>query len=713
MAQHQIKAAPPPLDAVNGAVVEEWFMAAADGSRDDAEKLCRAVDAARPTSLSAWPEPVREAWNAGAELLCESMEVTADNADWASKLYLALARIGVDLPLLRDRLAQVARRRFPEYADPSGLLRALGVHDREVPLPEIARRWRLFQAMAPGRKCRLPAQGFGHIVELDAVRNEVIIEFARRRGVSLQVCLAALVVVAPGSSLAALLEDKTRPLPDKPGPELRDELLDALIPAGRLTEKDLEDLLVPAIWTTAEFHARLYPENATEPGMAPEKDRTVRSMEQARDLQELVDALRNAAANWAPGPRETTRVAELLRNGAHREKQEKRVAEALARIQALCAGQTWWTDLLRELGASALCWHTEDSFVHLSLGLSGKLQLPWFEAVIGGRGADWFAAAALGLPLKLLSRAAEALDAAGRERLLSEQILTQARSGTAPADVLVWLWRNGGPEREALRDPSLLFRALGADTRRGPFIEARKLLRKLLVDDARFQRFMVRDGEAEAAGTLVRAVRHTPALTPGERQSLLVKLVRLYPNLKNVVEQKTTVAAAPAQRPQTSFRSYELRRRELEEIINVRIPANSRAIAHARGYGDLRENAEYKTAKEEQRRLGRRRTDLEQMLHETVPTDFSDVRVRNRVLPGCTVVLDCGPRGEETYHLLGLWDSDPERRVLAYGTPMGQALLGRNVGDSVELPDGTPAVIREVRPLSEELRAWVRGEDLH
>ncbi|NOY81640.1 MAG: hypothetical protein GXP31_11650 [Kiritimatiellaeota bacterium] len=713
MAQHRTKSAPPLLDAMNGVDVEERFMAAADGCRESAEMLCRAADAVRPASLSTCPAPVREAWNAGAELFCESLEVTADNADWASGLYLALARIGVELPLLRDRLAQAARRRFPEYADPSGLLRALGVHNREVPLAEIARRWRLFEALAPGRRCWLPAQGFGEIAGLDAVQNEVVIEFARRRGVSLQVCLAALVVVAPGSLFADLLENKPRPEPKKTGPEIRDELLGALIPAGRLREKDLEALLVPSIWTAAEFHARLYPENATDTEATPERDTAGRSVEQARDLQELVEALRNAASDWAPGPRETARMAELLRNGARRDKQETRMVEALARVQSLCADQAWWADLLRELSASALCWQAEDSFVRLSLGLAGKLQLSWFEAVVGARGAEWFAAAALGLPLKLLGRAAEALATTDREHLLEEKILAQARSGTAPADVLVWLWRKGGPEREALRDPSLLFRALGADTRRGPFIEARKVLRKLLVDDAGFQRFMVRDGDADAAGTLVRAVRHTAALTPGERQSILVKLVRLYPGLKNVVEQKTTVAAAPTQRPQTSFRSYELRRRELEEIINVRIPANSRAIAHARSYGDLRENAEYKTAKDEQRQLGRRRTDLEQMLHETMPTDFSDVRIQNRILPGCTVVLDCGPHGEETYHVLGLWDSDPERRILAYGTPMGQALLGLSVGDSVELPDGTPAVIREIRPLSKELQAWVRGEDLH
>src|SRR5690606_4720100 len=104
---------------------------------------------------------------------------------------------------------------------------------------------------------------------------------------------------------------------------------------------------------------------------------------------------------------------------------------------------------------------------------------------------------------------------------------------------------------------------------------------------------------------------------------------------------------------------------ELADIINKKIPENAAAIAHARSYGDLRENAEFKAAKENQKWLGRRRMELEKIVNETQATDFSDIEITDFVVPGSGVTMEISG-GSETYYLLGLYDSDPDRHILSY-----------------------------------------------
>jgi transcription elongation GreA/GreB family factor len=262
-----------------------------------------------------------------------------------------------------------------------------------------------------------------------------------------------------------------------------------------------------------------------------------------------------------------------------------------------------------------------------------------------------------------------------------------------------------------MADVSLVFKTLAKPVR-GTYIKANKEMRKLLFDDEEFQRFLLHEGEEDAVASLVSCIRHVPLLDSGDQQSLLVRIVRLYPELKHLVE--TRQAARPQRQTEliTSLRSFELRRRELDEVISVKIPANSRAIAHARGYGDLRENAEFKAAKEEQRLLRIRRAELEHAIHSVQSFDFSAVTPNGQVVPGCVVALRFPDQHQETYTLLGLWDGDVEKRFISYESPLGQALAGRRAGESVEMPNGVTAVVENVAALPTELCHWLRGEDL-
>jgi len=403
-------------------------------------------------------------------------------------------------------------------------------------------------------------------------------------------------------------------------------------------------------------------------------------------------------------------VAAILRAGGERDSTARDFAEAVSRLQEAFGAGSWLAGLLTDLAPRAVCWTNRDLFAAEADRLPGRLITPWFEATATARGAAFLAEATMSLPLRLWSYAERVVAERSTDpALFLETAVREVARGLASADVLLWVYRNGGEARHLLASPPLLFRTLQRPVR-GAYIKARKELHKLLMDDQDFQRLVMRNGEPEAVVGMVQTVRHTPMLDAGERQSLLVKIVRVFPEAKSLVEERRQPARKAVGRI-TSVRSFELRRRELEQIIQKEIPDSSRAIAHARSYGDLSENAEFKAAKERQALLTARRGDLEDDLHEVRPTDFGDVVVNETVVPGCTVTLHGADGRVEQFHVLGLWDSTPEKRHVSYDTPVGRALLGMKVGDTVSMPSGEVVRIEAVGSLTPEQLAWLRNAD--
>ena len=200
-----------------------------------------------------------------------------------------------------------------------------------------------------------------------------------------------------------------------------------------------------------------------------------------------------------------------------------------------------------------------------------------------------------------------------------------------------------------------------------------------------------------------------------ERQALVGLLIKRFPELEAALNQQASRsdAAPDPGAPVTSLRSYEERQRQLARLISEEIPKNSREIGVARSYGDLRENFEYKAAKDMQGLLMRRRAEWEQQLHEVRPTDFSDYPT-DRAGPG-TGVRIAWPDGRiETYYLLGLWDQDEKLHIISSAAQLAEALRGHAAGDEVDLPDGqgmARARLLEVMPLPEIIRTWIRGVD--
>ena len=132
---------------------------------------------------------------------------------------------------------------------------------------------------------------------------------------------------------------------------------------------------------------------------------------------------------------------------------------------------------------------------------------------------------------------------------------------------------------------------------------------------------------------------------------------------------------------------------ELAHIIKVERPNNIKAIEEARAHGDLSENAEYHAAKEKQAFLEGRRGELETVIGQAEIIEV-ETGPADRVVFGRTVLLYNIETDEEvSYQLLGPYESAPEDGKISVKSPIGQALIGSEVGDEVRVQ--TPGGIQE------------------
>ena len=203
----------------------------------------------------------------------------------------------------------------------------------------------------------------------------------------------------------------------------------------------------------------------------------------------------------------------------------------------------------------------------------------------------------------------------------------------------------------------------------------------------------------------------SPAWPGLDRQVLQAKVLKLYPHLQSVITGETDSAPVASYGTVTSHRTYRERQEQLEKLINVDIPGNAREIAVARSYGDLRENFEYKAAKDMQRVLMARRADLEAMMTKVRPTDFSEAP-KGVAGVGATVTLDYPDGRSEHFHILGEWDQQPEKHIISSNTRLAKALAGKQPGEKVMVPaeDGseTECTLRSVADLPPEIKEWVK-----
>jgi transcription elongation GreA/GreB family factor len=284
---------------------------------------------------------------------------------------------------------------------------------------------------------------------------------------------------------------------------------------------------------------------------------------------------------------------------------------------------------------------------------------------------------------RMVAQIPRILNETGQHAELRTMLQRSIREHSATSEMLIWLCG----EKEDWSDlitPDLLWAILAALEREQHSGTGRaSKLQKALVDDRELLGEMFKKVDVGLARDAMRRLQVTPLFDELTKRSLLARMVKVYPDLESMIAgAESQEKAAPLI---VSWSSLEKRRAEYEEVVKVKIPANTKEIAIARSYGDLSENFEFKAAKQMQSVLMRRKAELEVMLHDARGTSFENPDT-SRVSIGTIVTLrNAETNVEETYTILGAWDGDPERHIISYKTAIGQALLGHEVGETVSL----------------------------
>ena len=132
-------------------------------------------------------------------------------------------------------------------------------------------------------------------------------------------------------------------------------------------------------------------------------------------------------------------------------------------------------------------------------------------------------------------------------------------------------------------------------------------------------------------------------------------------------------------------------KKELEELKNIKRPKIIEAIAEARGHGDLKENAEYHAAKEEQSKIESRIIEINNLIAKANVIDVTKLEKKETVIFGSTVsVIDLENNQKKTYKIVGRDEADIKKNYIYFRSPIGKALIGKNKKDlvNVNTPSG-------------------------
>ena len=569
--------------------------------------------------------------------------------------------------------------------------------------------------LEPGACCLHKSWGFGRVAEWSLLTGQIVIDFQSRKGHLMQAQYAAetLQPIPAEHILARKIADpdavKTQALED-PASLLREILRDH---GGKATFDQIAAALAPQIFDSATFkkwwdfarkslkadgHFQL-PARKSEPVVLLATPSTpgqglIEKFRGARHLKDQVaalDQITKALDDLAHEVEELQSLAVQIEDAAHKGRKLQSAQavelllardEILARHEALKPGKDapGVADILRS---------EQSRLPELFAALPAAKQrrcIEQFPEAFGDRWLEAIFRLAQNVPARLVIEIARLVEKEGRSEDLRAALARWISERSASSEILLWLCKERGASFPELFGVDLFGAVLSA-LERDQLAEKRGArLHDLLLEDRSLVGDLLASAEPDRVRDAMRRLSLTPVFDDLNKRSLFARIVKLYPEMQSMIR-----GGGGGEREETltvSWASLEKRKEEFEDLVNRQIPQNTKDIATARSYGDLRENFEFKSAKEQQRVLMRRRAEAESDLSRARGTNFENPDT-NQVSIGTIVTLRDSMGVEETYSILGAWDSAPELGIISYKAVIGQALLGKSLGDSAELPTET------------------------
>ncbi len=300
---------------------------------------------------------------------------------------------------------------------------------------------------------------------------------------------------------------------------------------------------------------------------------------------------------------------------------------------------------------------------------------------------------------KLVGECANLLIKSDKLDVLKSALEGLINQHSASTELLLWLAKNRSDSFADILGPEV-FRAMVTAIERDQFNEKKaSRLPDFILGDKELIPELISSADIEVIKDLTRALKMSTCFEDMDKRSLLARIVKQYPVVQSLISGDSQKEDASLI---VSWVSLRRREREYDNLVHKKMPENRKEIAIARSYGDLRENHEYKAAKEMQRILEEQKAKLEVELLNAQGSDFANPDTSVVSLGTSVKVQDLQTQQEETYIILGAWDSEPERSIISYQTPVGKCMVGKPVGTEVEFQVDGPA--KQLKILS--IEAW-------
>jgi transcription elongation GreA/GreB family factor len=719
------------LEKVNGgteADQETWLLEQLEADPVPVEGLVRFLrgihEAGRERQAESWAELLQDGLVRAGDVT-GALRVLGMRGGWA--------RFDAGF---RKRCEETVTAWFGEDRDKRALIEFAGF-DKNLPSDECVRRLHVLLSLEPDLMCHDRTWGVGFIRRVDPFYKKVEIHFKRRRGHQMSFAYAAETLELIGDDHILALQhhqpDRVKELVKEDPTEVVRMTLRSF---GPQTVVQLQEILVPDVvpesgWRRFWEAARKGLKADPHVEMSAKRSAPIALLEKAF----AYDAgwFRTLGAERSI-PEILSRLDEYLREeGAGNIDEEARailcdrlafsIKGASGQDQGMVARSLM---LARRFGIepAALNGSYEmDRLFEPSTFLDAARTLPArdFKAFVDflaeldlERSVELLVGLIPTLPVAPLTEIMDALLRLGRENRCRTALKSLTDVKQTPLDVMAWISRNldrieawGLGTRPIILNDMLSLLELSFGERRD---RGYNTLVGQFEDPAWLQSMLGAMADDQRRNFLGR-MKDTPAFEEMDRRSILGKIIKLYPALEAMMVTRPSVEGTG--RPQgrlTSERSHAERQEQLRKLVHIDIPRNSKEIGVARSYGDLRENHEFKAAKEMQTLLLRREAELKEMLLEVKPTDFEGFP-HDAAGIGTAVVLRHGDGTVERYVILGEWDRDEELGIISCTTRLAEALAGRRAGELVQVPsDGGEVEVRieSVSPLDDAIRDWIR-----
>jgi transcription elongation factor GreA len=202
---------------------------------------------------------------------------------------------------------------------------------------------------------------------------------------------------------------------------------------------------------------------------------------------------------------------------------------------------------------------------------------------------------------------------------------------------------------------------------------------------------------AEAITRVYTLLQDVKDLDPALKDQFRKDIAKRYPDFKfsGAAEKDTAIKGLLV-----TMAAFEEKQKQLAKIMEEDIPANAKEIAFALSLGDLRENAEFKAAKEKQTILNSTVAKLKDDIDRAQLFDPSTI-ITTRVSFGTKVLLYNETKNtDEEYTILGPWESNPDQKIISYLSPFGNAILNKRVGDKLQFKIADGQINYEVKEIS-------------